>query len=97
VGARFVASAFRESGERKVLFDILDVSIGNEASLTEIALALPVLALKQVAFALFTTQNFPCACHLETFGDSLSGLCFSCDPWHGAAKLGHLRNLAREK
>jgi hypothetical protein len=40
--------------ERKVLFDIFDVSSRNKARSTESAFALAALALKQVAFSLMT-------------------------------------------
>jgi hypothetical protein len=41
--------------ERQVLFDIFDVSIGNQTCAPESTLALRTLLLKNVALALFTT------------------------------------------
>jgi pyridoxal biosynthesis lyase PdxS len=70
-------SSFSASGEGKVLFDVLDVSIRNEARLAESALALPVLALEQVAFALFAAEYFPGARYFEALGDGFPCLCFS--------------------
>ena len=63
--------------EREVFLHIAHVSVGNEDGFAKGALALPVLALKQVAFALFPAKDFPGPGYLEAFGDSLSGLCFA--------------------
>lgn len=63
--------------ERKVFLHILDVGIGNEGGMREIPFALATLALQQVTGALLPAQNLTGSCHLETLGNSLSGLCFS--------------------
>lgn len=76
MGARYVAS-IRVSAKRKVFLNILDVSVRNERHLSEVPLALAILVLQQVSLALFPAQNLPSTCHLESFGDSLPGLCFS--------------------
>ena len=64
-------------GEREVLFYVLDVSIRDEGGMGKIPFTLTILALEQVAGALFPTKNLTGSCHLETLGNSLSGLCFS--------------------
>ena len=74
--ARDIVS-IRDLGKRKVFLNILDVGIGNQRHSPEIALTLAVLVLQQVTLALFPAQNLPSTCHLESFGDSLPGLCFS--------------------
>lgn len=76
MGARYVAS-IRVSAKRKVFLNILDISSGNERHLSEVPLAFAILVLKQVSLTLFPAQNLPSTCHLESFGDSLPGLCFS--------------------
>lgn len=73
--------------ERKVLFDIFDVGVGNKARSAESAFALAALALKQVAFALVATEYFPCTSDFEAFGDGFPCFCFSRYSWHGAGKL----------
>jgi hypothetical protein len=50
VGCRFTSLSM----ERKVLFDIFDVSSRNKTRFAESAFALAALALKQVAFSLMT-------------------------------------------
>lgn len=50
-----VAAEASDSMERKVLFDVFDVGIGDQGRLTQPALALAVLALKQVTGTLTTT------------------------------------------
>ena len=77
MGGAVVPQCFLGSGEGKVLLHILDVSVRDERALAEVTLALAILALEQVSLALFPTQDLPGACHLETLGDSLTGLCFS--------------------
>jgi hypothetical protein len=64
-------------GKRKVFLNILNICIRNERSLSEVTFALAILVLKQVSLTLFPAQNLPSTCHLESFGDSLPGLCFS--------------------
>ena len=64
-------------GEREVFLDVSHVCGGNEDGFTQGALALPALALKQVAFALFPAKDFPGPGYLEALGDSLSCLCFA--------------------
>jgi hypothetical protein len=64
-------------GEREVFLDVSHVSIGDEDGFAQRAFPLAALALKQVAFALFPTQDFPGPRYLEAFGDSLSSLCFA--------------------
>lgn len=81
--------------EGKVLFDIFDVSGGNEGCLTEGAFALAAFALQQVAFSLFTTKYLPGASDFEALGDGLPCFCFSSDSWHGAGKLGMWPGMAR--
>jgi len=83
--------------EGQVLFDILDVSGGNQGSLTEPALALAALALKQVSFTLTPTEYFARTSDFEAFGNGFPCLSFSRDSWHGRGKLGTNRPLAREK
>ena len=83
--------------ERKVLFDILDVSRRNQACLAESAFALAALALEQVAFSLETAKYLPCASDFEALGDGLPCFCFSSDSWHGARKLREPVVLARQK
>jgi hypothetical protein len=83
--------------ERKILFDVFNVSIGNKARSTESAFALAALALKQVAFSLMTTQNLSCARDFEALGDGLPCFCFSRYSWHGGRKLATRAALAREK
>jgi hypothetical protein len=83
--------------EGKTLFDTLNVSGGNKGCFTEKALALTVLALKQVSLSLFTTKYLPCASDFEAFGDGLPCFCFSSDSWHGARKLREQGVLARQK
>jgi hypothetical protein len=83
--------------EGQVLFDILDVSGGNEGSLAQPALALAVLALKQVAGSLTPTEDFARTSDFETLGNGFPCLCFSRDSWHGTGKLGIATLLARQK
>ena len=83
--------------EGQVLFDIFDVGIGNQACLTQPALALAVLALQQVAFALFPTEDFARTSDFETLGNGFPCLCFSRDSRHGRGKLGTRSPLARQK
>ena len=73
--------------ERKVLFNISHVGLGNEGSFTESAFALAALALQQVAFPLFTAQNLPGASDFESLGDGLPCFCFSSYSWHGGRKI----------
>ena len=54
--------------EGKVLFDILDVGVGNKTRSAESAFALAALALKQVAFSLVTTEYLPGASDFEALG-----------------------------
>jgi hypothetical protein len=83
--------------ERKVLFDVFNVSVGNKACSAESAFALTALALKQVAFALVATKNLSCAGDFEALGDGLPCFCFSRYSWHGGRKLPVGAVLAREK
>ena len=83
--------------ERKVLFDVFDVGVGNKACSAEGAFALAALALKQVAFSLITTKYLPCASDFEALGDGLPCFCFSSYSWHGARKLPDATLLARQK
>jgi len=83
--------------ERKVLFDISDVSGGNKGCLTESAFALAALALQQVAFSLFATQDLPGASDFEALGDGLPCFCFSSYSWHGGRNLVSHALLARQK
>jgi len=85
------------SGEGKILHHTLVVCGANNNGFGQRALTLAILALQQVTFSLFTAQDLPRARHLESFGDGLTGLCFTCGPWHGAGRLGTDRPLAREK
>ena len=85
------------SGEGKILHHTLVVCGANNNGFGQRALTLAVLALKQVTLSLFAAQDLPRARHLESFGDGLTGLCFTCGPWHGAGRLGTDRPLAREK
>jgi len=81
--------------ERKVLFDIFNVSGGNKGGFTEKALALAVLALKQVSFSLFAAEYLPGASDFESLGDGLPCFCFSSYSWHGARNLAIDARLAR--
>lgn len=83
--------------EGQVLFDIFDVSGGNQTCLTQPALALAVLALQQVSFALFPTEDFARTSDFETLSNGFSCLCFSRDSRHGTGKLGTPSPLARQK
>lgn len=83
--------------ERKVLFDILDVGVGNKGCFAKEALALPVLALEQVAFSLFAAKDLPGASDFEAFGDGLPCFCFSSYSWHGARNLATRTLLASQK
>lgn len=83
--------------ERKVLFDIFDVGVGNQACSAEGAFALAALALKQVAFALMATEDLPCTGDFEAFCDGFPCFCFSRYSWHGAGKLAVWDTLARRK
>ena len=85
------------SVEGQVLFDVFDVSVGNKSGLAETALALGVLALKQVALALFATEDFARTSDLEALGNGFPCLCFSGYSWHGAGNLGIRGPVAREK
>jgi len=42
-------------GEGKILSDVAEVRVGNQCHLPKIALALAILALRQVTLALFAT------------------------------------------
>jgi hypothetical protein len=83
--------------EGKVLFDVFNVGVGDQGSLTQPALALAVLALQQVAGSLFPSEDLPRTCHFEAFGNGFPGLCFSRDSWHGTGKLGITDSLASQK
>lgn len=76
MGSRYVASIL-VSAKWKVFLNVLNICIRNERRLSEVPLALAILVLQQVTLALFPAQNLPSTCHLESFGDSLPGLCFS--------------------
>ena len=65
----------------------VEIGLGDQGRLSEETLPLPTLLLKNVSFALFPTQNFPGAGHLETFCDRLAGFGFSCSSSHGARRL----------
>lgn len=62
------------SGEGKVLKDVLHVAGGHKDGFAEVALPFAALLLKNVPLALLPAQNLPGTCHLEAFGDGLSGL-----------------------
>ena len=83
--------------ERKVLFDIFDVGGGNKGCFTEKAFPLTVLALKQVSFSLFATEDLPGASDFEALGDGLTCFCFSSYSWHGAQNLVINDLLASQK
>jgi hypothetical protein len=82
--------------EREVLLDVFDVGFRNEARLAETAFAFAVLALEQVAGALFAAEDFPGTSDFETLGDGFPCLCFSRDSWHGGRKLDPGPSLARQ-
>jgi hypothetical protein len=84
-------------GKRKILPDVSEVSIGNEARLAQPAFPLAVLALEQVARALFAAEDLPGTSDFEALGDGFPCLCFSRDSWHGTGKLGIPAPLARQK
>ncbi len=83
--------------EGKVLFDILDVSVGHKGCFTESAFALAALALKQVAFSLMATKNLACTSNFEALGDGFPCFCFSSYSWHGARNLRIGLMMARQK
>jgi hypothetical protein len=83
--------------EGQVLLDSFDVSVGNQCGLTQPALALAVLALKQVAGPLTATEDLARTSDLETLGNGFPCFCFSGDSWHGARNLGSPQPLARQK
>ena len=85
------------SVEGQVLFDVLDVSVGDEGRLAETAFAFAVLVLKQVPLTLSTTEDFARTSDLEALGNGFPCLCFSGYSWHGAGKLGIRGPVAREK
>ena len=83
--------------ERKILFDVFNVCGGNKGGLAQPALALAVLALKQVACPLAPPEDLACSSHFEALGYGLPCLCFSRDSWHGAVKLGPADLVASQK
>lgn len=83
--------------EGEVLFDIFDVGVGNECGATEEAFPLAVLALKQVAFSLFTAKDLPSTGDFESLCNGFSCFCFSSYSWHGAGNLGSLSCMASQK
>jgi hypothetical protein len=83
--------------EGQVLFDILDVGVGDEGGPAQPALALAVLALKQVACSLTPAEDLARTSDFEAFGDGFPCLCFSRDSWHGAGRLGLRGAVARQK
>ena len=58
---------FQALTERHVGLDVGFVTLGDEAGLAEVAPAFGVLATKQVALALLTTEHSAGAGNLETF------------------------------
>jgi hypothetical protein len=54
-GGVFSLRRFQLTGKRKIFPDVSKVSIGNKGGLAQPAFPLAVLALQQVACALFTT------------------------------------------
>ena len=62
-------------GKRKTRLNGFHICCGNESRLTQIAFPLWALLSKNVAFPLFPTQDLPCARHLESLGDGLTGFC----------------------
>ena len=85
------------SVEGHVLFDVLDVGVGDEGRLAKTAFAFAVLVLEQVPFTLSTTEDFARTSDLEAFGNGFPCLCFSGYSWHGAGNLGIRGWVAREK
>jgi hypothetical protein len=83
--------------EGQVLFDILDVGVGDEGGPAQPAFPLAVLALKQVACSLTPTEDLARTSDFEAFGDGFPCLCFSRDSWHGAGRLGFTHPMARQK
>ena len=65
------------SGEGKVFEDVFDVARGDKDGFAELALPFATLLLQNVTLSLLPAQNLPGTCHLETFGDGLSGLCLA--------------------
>jgi len=82
--------------EREVLLDVPDVGRRHKRRLPKPALALAVLAFKQVARPLMAAQNLPGTSDFEALGDGFACLCFSRDSWHGAAKLAIPRLVTRQ-
>jgi hypothetical protein len=76
-GGRGYVALILVSAKRKVFLNGFNICSRNERHLSEVPLALAILVLQQVTLALFPAQNLPSTCHLESFGDSLPGLCFS--------------------
>jgi len=62
-------------GKRKIRLNGFHICFGNETCLAQIAFPLWTLLGKNVAFPLFPAQDLPCARHLESLGDGLTGLC----------------------
>jgi hypothetical protein len=83
--------------EGQILFDAFNVGVGNQCGLTQPALALAVLALKQVAGPLTATEDLARTSDFEAFGDGFPCLCFSRDSWHGTGKLGAGQPVASQK
>ena len=69
--------AISRLGEGKILSDIAEVRVGNQCHMPKIALALAVLALRQMALALFAAEYLPGARDFEALGDGFPCLCFS--------------------
>jgi hypothetical protein len=84
-------------GKRKILPDVSQVGVGDEARLAQPAFPLAVLALEQVACALFATKDLPGTSDFEALGDGFPCLCFSRDSWHGTGKLGTRHPLTSQK
>jgi hypothetical protein len=83
--------------EGQILFDAFHIGIGDEGGLAQPALALAVLALKQVACSLTPTEDLARTSDFEALGDGFPCLCFSRDSWHGAGRLSLPGDLARQK
>ena len=57
----------------EVPLHVFDIGVGDEGRFPQISFPFPVFLLKDVAFALFATQNLTGASHFEALGDGRSG------------------------
>ena len=87
----------RDQWKGRFSLTLRDVSVGNEGGLAQPALALAVLALKQVACSLTATEDLARTSDFEALGDGFPCLCFSRDSWHGAGRLGLRQAVASQK